>query len=117
MLCSNELLNREKKLLYAFDYDLLSEYINDPISRIVSTESMVQFWKRKYSGPIKYTGEEVGIRLTTEFIRVYYNGELILTHPICDKKSSCNYHPENTYEILKSDILKHEDDKDIYPFI
>ena len=39
-----------------------------------------------HSVPIKYIGEEVEIRLTTAFIHIYYNGELIQTHPISEKK-------------------------------
>lgn len=38
---------------------------------------MVQFRTSKYSVPIKYIGEEVEIQLTTAFIHIYYNGELI----------------------------------------
>lgn len=112
-----DLWEHEKEHLQAFDFELLAEYSCDDIRRIVSTESMVQFRTSKYSVPIKYIGEEVEIRLTTAFIHIYYNGELIQTHPISEKKRSYTYDTHDAYEILKSDVFKHKEDEEIYAFI
>ena len=112
-----DLWEHEKEHLQAFDFELLAEYSCDDIRRIVSTESMDQFRTNTYSVPIKYIGEEVEIRLTTAFIHIYYNGELIQTHPISEKKRSYTYDTHDVYEILKSDVFKHKEDEEIYAFI
>lgn len=83
---SIDLWEHEKEHLQIFDFELLAEYSCDDIRRIVSTESMVQFRASKYSVPIKYIGEEVENQISTAFIHMYYNGELIQTHPICEKR-------------------------------
>lgn len=107
----------EKEHLRPIREELLKPYFECDITRIVSRESMVNFRKRKYSVPVKYIGCEVEIEtdFDDQHIQIYYNGELIRSHPLTDNRF--NYDVEDKFEILKSDAMKHRDDEDIYEYI
>ncbi|HDY4491883.1 TPA: IS21 family transposase, partial [Staphylococcus aureus] len=85
--------------------------------RIVSKESMINFRKDKYSVPTKYIGEEVKVIFnnSTDKLLIYYDGELIRRHNLSERKF--NYIVEDMNEILKSDVFKHKDNKEILTYI
>lgn len=110
------LLEAEKEHLHDFDDQLLYKYTEDDITRIVTAESLVQFRNSKYSVPTKYIGEEVEIELSSDDqIHIHYNGERINSHSLSDKKF--NYQRTDLVEILKSDLMKHDDEADILSYI
>lgn len=107
----------EKEHLNSFNAKLLDTYIENECIRIVSKESMINFRKGKYSVPTKYIGEEVQVIFnnSTDELLIYYDGELIRRHNLSDRKF--NYIVEDMSEILKSDVFKHKDDKEILTYI
>ncbi|HDG4597951.1 TPA: IS21 family transposase [Staphylococcus aureus] len=107
----------EKEHLNSFNAKLLGTYIENECIRIVSKESMINFRKGKYSVPTKYIGEEVQVIFnnSTDELLIYYDGELIRRHNLSERKF--NYIVEDMSEILKSDVFKHKDDKEILTYI
>ncbi len=107
----------EKEHLNFFNAKLLDTYIENECIRIVSKEPMINFRKGKYSVPTKYIGEEVQVIFnnSTDELLIYYDGELIRRHNLSERKF--NYIVEDMSEILKSDVLKHKDDKEILTYI
>ncbi|WP_303262789.1 IS21 family transposase [Staphylococcus aureus] len=107
----------EKEHLNSFNAKLLDTYIENECIRIVSKESMINFRKGKYSVPTKYIGEEVQMIFnnSTDELLIYYDGELIRRHNLSERKF--NYIVEDMSEILKSDVFKHKDDKEILTYI
>ncbi|HCU7488546.1 TPA: transposase, partial [Staphylococcus aureus] len=107
----------EKEHLNSFNAKLLDTYIENECIRIVSKESMINFRKGKYSVPTKYIGEEVQVIFnnSTDELLIYYDGELIRRHNLSERKF--NYIVEDMSEILKSDVFKHKDDKEILTYI
>ncbi len=107
----------EKEHLNSFNAKLLDTYIENECIRIVSKESMINFKKGKYSVPTKYIGEEVQVIFnnSTDELLIYYDGELIRRHNLSERKF--NYIVEDMSEILKSDVFKHKDDKEILTYI
>lgn len=107
----------EKEHLNSFNAKLLDTYIENECTRIVSKESMINFRKGKYSVPTKYIGEEVQVIFnnSTDELLIYYDGELIRRHNLSERKF--NYIVEDMSEILKSDVFKHKDDKEILTYI
>ncbi|HCX2473478.1 TPA: IS21 family transposase [Staphylococcus aureus] len=107
----------EKEHLNFFNAKLLDTYIENECIRIVSKESMINFRKDKYSVPTKYIGEEVQVIFnnSTDELLIYYDGELIRRHNLSERKF--NYIVEDMSEILKSDVFKHKDDKEILTYI
>lgn len=107
----------EKEHLNSFNAKLLDTYIENECIRIVSKESMINFRKGKYSVPTKYIGEEVQVIFnnSTDELLIYYDGELIRRHNLSERKF--NYIVEDMSEILKSDVFKHKDDKEIITYI
>lgn len=107
----------EKEHLNSFNVKLLDTYIENECIRIVSKESMINFRKGKYSVPTKYIGEEVQVIFnnSTDELLIYYDGELIRRHNLSERKF--NYIVEDMSEILKSDVFKHKDDKEILTYI
>ncbi|WP_414739076.1 Mu transposase domain-containing protein [Macrococcoides canis] len=106
-----------KEHLNSFNAKLLETYIEDECIRIVSKESMINFRKGKYSVPTKYIGEEVQVIFnnSTDELLIYFDGELIRRHDLSERK--LNYFIEDKIEILKSDVFKHKDDKEILTYI
>lgn len=107
----------EKEHLKFFNAKLLDTYIENECIRIVSKEPMINFRKGKYSVPTKYIGEEVQVIFnnSTDELLIYYDGELIRRHNLSERKF--NYIVEDMSEILKSDVFKHKDDKEILTYI
>ncbi len=107
----------EKEHLNSFNAKLLDTYIENECIRIVSKESMINFRKGKYSVPTKYIGEELQVIFnnSTDELLIYYDGELIRRHNLSERKF--NYIVEDMSEILKSDVFKHKDDKEILTYI
>ncbi|HFF0581943.1 TPA: IS21 family transposase, partial [Staphylococcus aureus] len=107
----------EKEHLNFFNAKLLDTYIENECIRIVSKEPMINFRKGKYLVPTKYIGEEVQVIFnnSTDELLIYYDGELIRRHNLSERKF--NYIVEDMSEILKSDVFKHKDDKEILTYI
>jgi len=81
----------------------------------VSTESMVRYKGQKYSVSTKYIGQSLIIKENDDCIQIYYNDDLIESHPKSMKLF--NYKPNFVKEMLKSDTLKHYSDAQIDKFI
>ncbi|MCF8658670.1 IS21 family transposase, partial [Enterococcus faecium] len=93
--------------------NLLNPYFEDFIRRKVTKEEMVIFRKCRYSVAPRYIGKEVEIELSDkeDQVQIYYNGELIRSHPLTTKQ--LNYHEEDYFQILKSDVMSHKEDDGI----
>lgn len=109
------LLDKEKEYLHDFDHDLLDAYASQTIARKVSKESMIVFQNRKYSVPIRYIDETIQIKHDDNTLYVYYNGELIRSHPISLKRF--NYLRDDMEEIVRSDLYKNRDDRVIDDYV
>jgi len=107
----------EKEHLHELPENLLNPYFEEDIVRIVSKESMVAFRKCKYSVDPQYIGKEVELEISEDEtkLEIYYNGECIRTHSLSIKQF--NYHEEDAFKILKSDVKKHSTDDDIRKYI
>lgn len=80
---------------------------------VVEGEQVVIFRKCRYSVAPRYIGKEVEIELSDkeDQVQIYYNGELIRSHPLTTKQ--LNYHEEDYFQILKSDVMSHKEDDEI----
>lgn len=67
----------------------------------VSAFSTVCFNSNKYSVPVKYTGQCVGVKGYPEVIKVYSQGKLIATHKRCFDKNQSIYHLEHYMPLLE----------------
>lgn len=107
----------EKEYLHGLSPQLLNPYFEDNITRIVSKEAMVLSRQCKYSVHPRYIGKTVDIKLTDneQDIQVYYNGEMIRSHALSNQP--LNYHQEDMFHILKSDVFAHRSDEDIRTYI
>ncbi|HBL4841566.1 TPA: IS21 family transposase [Enterococcus faecium] len=103
----------EKEHLHPYQKNLLNPYFEDFIRRKVTKEEMVIFRKYRYSVAPRYIGKEVEIELSDkeDQVQIYYNGELIRSHPLTTKQ--LNYHEEDYFQILKSDVMSHKEDDGI----
>ncbi|EMW5576052.1 TPA: IS21 family transposase [Enterococcus faecium] len=103
----------EKEHLHPYQKNLLNPYFEDFIRRKVTKEEMVIFRKCRYSVAPRYIGKEVEIELSDkeDQVQIYYNGELIRSHPLTTKQ--LNYHEEDYFQILKSDVMSHKEDDEI----
>lgn len=103
----------EKEHLHPLPKNLLSPYFEDFIRRKVTKEAMVIFRKCRYSVAPRYIGKEVEIELSDkeDQVQIYYNGELIRSHPLTTKQ--LNYHEEDYFQILESDVMSHKEDDEI----
>ncbi|EOS8014093.1 IS21 family transposase [Enterococcus faecium] len=103
----------EKEHLHPYQKNLLNPYFEDFIRRKVTKEAMVIFRKCRYSVAPRYIGKEVEIELSDkeDQVQIYYNGELIRSHPLTTKQ--LNYHEEDYFQILKSDVMSHKEDDEI----
>lgn len=103
----------EKEHLHPYPKNLLNPYFEDFIRRKVTKEAMVIFRKCRYSVAPRYIGKEVEIELSDkeDQVQIYYNGELIRSHPLTTKQ--LNYHEEDYFQILKSDVMSHKEDDEI----
>ncbi|ENZ5733294.1 IS21 family transposase [Enterococcus lactis] len=103
----------EKEHLHPYQKNLLNPYFEDFIRRKVTKEAMVIFRKCRYSVAPRYIGKEVEIELSDkeDQVQIYYNGELIRSYPLTTKQ--LNYHEEDYFQILKSDVMSHKEDDEI----
>ncbi|WP_280946731.1 IS21 family transposase [Enterococcus faecalis] len=103
----------EKEHLHPYQKNLLNPYFEDFIRRKVTKEAMVIFRKCRYSVAPRYIGKEVEIELSDkeDQVQIYYNGELLRSHPLTTKQ--LNYHEEDYFQILKSDVMSHKEDDEI----
>lgn len=111
-----ERFKNEKEYLNPLpSYDILEGYITKPVTCKVTKESMITYNKSKYSVSTKYIGKIVTIETKANTLYIYYNKELIKKHKITN--DFLNYHKDDAYEILKSNVFKHKDDEYIKDFI
>ena len=68
---------------------------------------MVTYMKNKYSVPVDYIGKPVRLKVSHESLQIYYSTELIVTHPLSDKR--LNYKKEH-YTQLLSMYMKSDDE-------
>lgn len=103
----------EKEHLHDLPKNLLNPYFEDSIRRKVTKEAMVIFRKCRYSVDPRYIGKEVEIELSDkeDQVHIYYSGEMIRSYPLTTKQ--LNYHEEDYFQILKSDVLSHKEDDEI----
>lgn len=103
----------EKEHLHDLPKNLLNPYFEDSIRRKVTKEAMVIFRKCRYSVDPRYIGKEVEIELSDkeDQVHIYYSGEMIRSHPLTTKQ--LNYHEEDYFQILKSDVMSHKEDDEI----
>ncbi|MFD1039639.1 IS21 family transposase [Virgibacillus byunsanensis] len=76
----------------------------------VNTSNMIHYKSNQYSVPAGYIGKTVGLQLYDNHIYVYYNTELIVSHPISQLK--LNYKQEHYTETLARG-LPHTPDMEI----
>lgn len=107
----------EKEYLHELSPNLLNPYFENNITRIVSKEAMVIFRQCKYSVHPRYIGKTVDIELTDneKDIQIYYNGESIRSHVLSNQPF--NYHQDDLFHILKSDVYSHWSDEAIRDYI
>ena len=107
----------EKEYLHELPPNLLNPYFENNITRIVSKEAMVIFRQCKYSVHPRYIGKTVDIELTDneKDIQIYYNGESIRSHVLSNQPF--NYHQDDLFHILKSDVYSHWSDEAIRDYI
>lgn len=105
------LLLKEKEYLHEFDFNLLTSYTDHTIARKVSKESLVVYQNIRYSVPVRYIGEIVQLTQNANDLQIYYNGVMIQSHPVSNRRY--NYKPEDIKEILISDAFINADDNKI----
>ena len=106
---------KEKEYLLPLPHqDLLDNYFQKPITRIVTKESMVTFMNKKYSLNTKYIGKTVTLKVLNDTLDILYNDKIITSHKISNKKF--NYHEDHYISILKSDAFKDKKDSEIEKF-
>ena len=109
----NNRFKKEKEYLNPLpNKEFIEKYFNKPTIRHVTKESMIVYNKLKYSLETKYIGKEVGIKIDSDILRIYYNKNLIKEHQII-KGKKYNYYKEDITEILKSDVFKYKSDEEI----
>lgn len=103
----------EKEYLHVLPRNLLNPYFEDSIRRKVTKEAMIIFRKCRYSVDSQYIGKEVEIQLSDkeDQVQIHYNGEFIRSHSLTTKQ--LNYHEEDYFHILKSDVMCHREDDEI----
>jgi len=106
-------LEKEKEYLHPLPEKLLTPYFEDDIRRVVTKEAMVLFRKCRYSVDPQYIGKTVELELTDteDQLQIYYNGERIRSHLVTIQP--LNYHEEDLFQILKSDVMRDKKDDEI----
>ena len=111
----NQLYEKEKEhLLPLPNESIMKSYLEKPIFRKVSHESMIEYKGNKYSVPVKYLYEYVEIKVIEDILHIYYNKNQIACHKI--SSNTFNYQYDHVKEILRSDAFKFksDDELDIY---
>lgn len=100
---------KEKPLLRMPDLSLLAEtYIDRPIQRKVSRESMVTFQGRKYSVNPRYIGRTLTIASDGSKISICLGSKLVASHAITGRRM--NYTKDDYVAIMKSGAFKGKPD-------
>lgn len=106
---------KEKEyLLQLPNQELLDGYLQVPITRIVTKESMVTYKYNKYSLDPQYIGKTVTLKVKSSSLEILFNDIVIATHEITGKKF--NYKPQDYLKILKSDAFRFKTDNEINEF-
>ena len=107
-----DLHKQEKEYLLSLpNQELLDNHLTKPITRVVTKEAMVTYLNNKYSLPPNYIGKTVTLNINDLTLQIVYNGIIISTHQISNKKF--NYQKSHYIEILKSDSFKHKSTDEI----
>ncbi len=106
------LFKKEKNLLSPLPNERIRDYYKIDHKLVkVNPSNMITYKSNQYSVPAGYIGKTVGLQMYDNHIFVYYNTELIVEHPINQKK--INYKPEHYTEILARSLpFKTDDDID-----
>lgn len=107
--------NRWKKekeyLLQLPNQDVLNGYLQVPITRTVSKESMVTYKYNKYSLDPKYIGKTVTLEVQGSKLTILLDNIVLATHEISERK--LNYRLEDCVNILKTDAFRFKSDDEI----
>ena len=97
----NERFKKEKEYLAPEpNYDILDSYfLQIPLSRKVSNDSLVIIDSTKYSVPPKYIGKKVTCEICNNKIHLFYGKQIIATHEVSTKP--INYLEEHYSELAK----------------
>ena len=110
-----EMWQKEKEYLLSLpNQELINEYLTKPITRIVTKESMVTYMNNKYSLNTKYIGKTVCLEVSGNTLKIIYENQIVATHKLSKRKF--NYKEDHLISILKSDVFKHKEDKEIEDF-
>lgn len=103
---------KEKEyLLQLPNQDVLNGYLQVPITRTVSKESMVTYKYNKYSLDPKYIGKTVTLEVQESKLIILLDNIVLATHEISERK--LNYRLEDCVSILKSDAFRFKSDDEI----
>jgi len=92
-------LKKEKNLLSPLPHERIRDFYKiDHILVKVNTANMITFKSNQYSVPPGYIGKTLSLQEYDNHIFVYYNTELVVQHPISQKK--LNYKHEHYVETL-----------------
>lgn len=109
------LFEKEKEYLLPLpNQELLDNYFQKPITRIVTKESMITYMNKKYSLDTKYIGKTVTLKVANDTLYILFGNKIIADHKISDKKF--NYQEEHYVSILKSDAFKDKQESEIEKF-
>lgn len=110
--------NRWKKekeyLLQLPNQELLDGYLQRPITRTVTKESMVTYKYNKYSLDPKYIGKTVSLEVEGSKLKIILDNVVLATHEISERK--LNYRLEDYVNILKTDAFKFRSENEINDF-
>lgn len=106
----SERILKEKEHLFPVVPSEIREQYKSAKYYKVTKESMINYKKKKYSVPVQYISQSVTVKVIDDVLHIYYNLELIATHPIIENKRF-NYRKEDIKEILKSDVYKKLDEQ------
>lgn len=81
------LFQKEKEYLQSLPSEkVLESYLTHDRQTTVRKDSMVTYMKNRYSVPADYIGKPVRLKVSNEFLQIYYSTDLIATHSLSDKR-------------------------------
>ena len=89
---------------------LLESYLKDVETQTVPPTLLVYYQGHGYSVPKKFIDKRVKITRMSDEVQIYYNNQLICTHPI--RETPINYHQDHYVEALK-DTIKPKENEDV----
>ena len=89
---------------------LLESYLKDVETQTVPPTLLVYYQGHRYSVPKKFIDKRVKITRMSDEVQIYYNNQLICTHPI--RETPINYHQDHYVEALK-DTIKPKENEDV----